>query len=78
MAGYNGSVSWGLQPLDLSGGSAMQDFSFNFRKRYLISANAPMRYEVRVYNAGMTEADEPSKGNFSSNKGDIVNVIFDL
>tara|TARA_R110000787_G_scaffold281605_2_gene393028 strand:- start:1593 stop:3317 length:1725 start_codon:yes stop_codon:yes gene_type:complete len=78
MAGYNGSVSWGLQPLDLSGGSAMQDFSFNFRKRYLISANAPMRYEVRVYNAGMTEADEPSKGNFSSNKGDIVNVIFDV
>jgi len=72
MATTNLTVGWGLQPQDVNGTGAMKTFSFNFRRKYLISANAPMRYQIRWYGDGLTEATEPSAA------GDVVNVVFDV
>ena len=75
MAGINGNVSWQIQPLDFSNSNLAGSFWSN-RGNYLKSVNDPLRYEVIWSSAGVTEATEPSAGNFSGGNGDVVNVIF--
>ena len=75
MAGINGNVSWQIQPLDFSNSNLAGSF-WSSRGNYLKSVNDPLRYEVLWSSAGVTEATEPSAGNFSGGNGDVVNVIF--
>ncbi len=75
MAGINGTVSWQIQPLDWFNSNLAGSF-WDYRSNYLKSVNDPLRYQVLWTSAGVTEGTEPSSGNFSSNSGDVVNVIF--
>lgn len=77
MAGINGNVKWGIVPTNVYS-SELREMSFTYRSNYLISANNPMRYQIIWNDSSVTEDVEPSPLNFSSNKGDIVNVIFDV
>jgi len=75
MAGINGTASWQIQPLDWNNSNLAGAF-WDYRSNYLKSVNDPLRYQVLWSSAGVTEGTEPSSGNFSSNNGDVVNVIF--
>lgn len=79
MAGINGSVDWGIVPVDWSG-SNLADMAQNYRSNYLVSVNNPMRYQIIWTSGNMSEDKEPTPLNYSigSDKGDIVNVIFDI
>tara|TARA_R100000655_G_scaffold66032_2_gene104439 strand:- start:970 stop:2739 length:1770 start_codon:yes stop_codon:yes gene_type:complete len=76
MAGYNGDVSWQIQPLDANNNSNLAGAFWGFRQNSLKSVNDPLRYQVMWSGSGVNEGVEPSAANFSNNKGDIVNVLF--
>ena len=75
MAGYNGEISWGIQPLDFDTSNLAGAFWEN-RDNYLKSVNDPLRYQIQWFNGSMRESQEPSADNFSSGNGDLVNVVF--
>ncbi len=80
MAIINGNIAWGIQPRD-STAAYGSDFSEAFgekRDNYLKSVNDPLRYEIRWFSGGMTEAQEPSASNWDSvtSAGDVVNIVF--
>tara|TARA_R110000737_G_scaffold266921_2_gene274496 strand:- start:47 stop:1813 length:1767 start_codon:yes stop_codon:yes gene_type:complete len=77
MAGINGSVEWGIVPLNWDG-TELATMAHNYRSNYLVSANNPIRYQI-IWNSGsMSEDKEPSPLNYSGSNGDVVNVIFDI
>ena len=77
MAKYKGSIFAGIQPLDYAG-SQLYEMSRTNRNNNLMSANKSLRYQV-MWN-GLNEGQSPSKTRFnaSSQKGDIINIIFDV
>ena len=77
MAKYKGTIIAGIQPLDYSG-SQLYEMSRTNRSNNLMSANKSLRYQI-MWN-GLNEGQAPNKNNFnpSSNKGDIINIIFDV
>jgi len=83
MAGYNGDLSWGIQPLD-SNTSNLAGAFWETRDNYLKSVNDPLRYQIQWFNgSSLTEEVEPSADNFTGlpssttvGNGDIVNVVF--
>jgi hypothetical protein len=84
MAGINGSVQWGIVPLQWSNSSQLANMAYNYRYNSLISANNPMRYQIIWTSGNMSEDKEPTIANAVVNaggtttSGDIVNVIFDI
>ena len=77
MAGVNGSVKWGIVPLEFSGSDLAGTF-FSVRGNYLKSANSPLRYQIVWTKAGLTEDDEPSAGSYSGSDGDVVYIKFNI
>ena len=77
MAKYKGTIIAGIQPLDYAG-SQLAQMSRTNRSNDLMSANKSLRYQV-MWN-GLNEGQAPNKNSFnpSSNKGDIINIIFDV
>jgi hypothetical protein len=77
MARYKGTIFAGIQPLDFSG-SQLEQMARTDRSNHLMSANKSLRYQV-MWN-GLNEGQAPSKNGFnaSSNKGEIINMIFDV
>ena len=77
MAKYKGTIIAGIQPYDTTG-SQLALMSRTDRFNNLMSANKSLRYQV-MWN-GLNEGQAPSKTRFnsSSNKGDIINIIFDV
>ena len=77
MAKYKGTIIAGIQPYDTTG-SQLALMSRTDRFNNLMSANKNLRYQV-MWN-GLNEGQAPSKTRFnsSSNKGDIINIIFDV
>jgi hypothetical protein len=73
MAGFNGTISAGIQPFD-NFSSNLGTMSYNWRANYLKSAHTQMRYQVMW--DGLNENQEPLASNFSSGDGDIINIIF--
>ena len=67
--GGNGSLSWGIVPLDWSS-SNLATMSYGYRSNYLKSTNDQLRYQIQWFYAGNNEGTEPV------NSGDLVNVIF--
>jgi len=78
MANYLGSLSWGIVPLNWDS-SNLATMSWNYRANYLKSANDQLRYQV-IWSGinGLNEGVEPSAGNYTGTKGDIVNAIFKI
>ena len=65
MAGYNGDLSWGIQPLD-SNTSNLAGAFWETRDNYLKSVNDPLRYQIQWFNgSSLTEEVEPSAANFT-------------
>ena len=75
MANYLGSLSWGIVPLNWST-TNLATMSWDYRSNYLKSANDQLRYQVQWTKANLNEGVEPSAGNYTGGKGDIVNAIF--
>lgn len=75
MANYLGSLSWGIVPLNYSN-SNLATMTWDYRSNYLKSANDQLRYQVQWTKYGLNEGVEPSAGNYTLGKGDIVNAIF--
>lgn len=74
MAGFNGTISAGIQPFDFDNSSNLAQMSYNWRANNLKSAHTQMRYQLMW--DGLNENEEPLASNFSSGDGDIINVIF--
>jgi len=74
MAGFNGTISAGIQPFDFDNSSNLATMSYNWRANNLKSAHTQMRYQL-IWD-GLNENQEPLASNFSSGDGDIINVIF--
>ena len=62
MAGINGTVSWGFQPLDWNNSNLAGSF-WDYRSNYLKSANDPLRYQDSMDRFGINEGTEPSAAN---------------
>ena len=83
MAGYNGDLSFGIQPLGFDGSNLSGTFDEN-KLNYLKSVNDPLRYQIQWFNGNSLKEDvEPSALNFTGlpssatvGNGDIVNVVF--
>lgn len=75
MANYLGQLSWGIVPLNWST-TNLATMSWDYRSNYLKSANDQLRYQVQWTKSGLNEGVEPSAGNYTGGKGDIVNAIF--
>ena len=76
MANYLGSLSWGIVPLNVDN-TNLATMSWDYRDNYLKSANDQLRYQVQWFNGNsVNEGVEPSAGNYTGGKGDIVNAIF--
>jgi len=76
MANYLGTLSWGIVPLNFDT-TNLATMSWDYRDNYLKSANDQLRYQVQWSKGNnINEGVEPSAGNFSGGKGDIVNAIF--
>ena len=75
MANYLGNLSWGIVPLNW-GTTNLATMSWDYRSNYLKSANDQLRYQVQWVKSGLNEGVEPSAGNYTGGKGDIVNAIF--
>jgi len=76
ITGINGTLDWGIQPIDYSG-SDLEGTFYERRSNYLKSANDPLRYQLQWTGvSGLTEAVEPSLDNYSSGNGDVVNITF--
>ena len=73
MAIARGTLSKTIQPY---GGTSdnLINLSWNWRANYMKSANTQMRYQIE-WN-GLDENQEPSKANFTSNAGDVINIVF--
>ena len=73
MADFNGQIYKEIQPF---GGntSNLANMSYGWRANYLKSASTNLRYQIS-WN-GLDENQEPSKANFSSGSGDVINIIF--
>ncbi len=67
--GGNGSLSWGIVPLNWNS-TNLATMSYGYRSNYLKSANDQLRYQIQWFYAGNNEGTEPV------NSGDLVNVIF--
>ena len=77
MAGVNGSVKWGIVPLDFTGSDLAGTF-FSSRSNYLKSANSPLRYQIVWSKAALQEDDEPSAAAYSGANGDVVYIKFNI
>jgi hypothetical protein len=80
MATVNGSLTWGIVPLEFAG-SPLPTMSYGFRSNYLKSANDSLRYQIQWFYGGINEQTEPSSANYiatGSGSGDCVNVIFKI
>ena len=77
MANYLGNLSWGIVPLNWST-TNLATMSWDYRSNYLKSANDQLRYQVQWTKSGLNEGVEPSAGNYTGGKGDIVNAIFKI
>jgi hypothetical protein len=77
MANYLGNLSWGIVPLNWTT-SNLATMSWDYRGNYLKSANDQLRYQVQWIKSGLNEGVEPSAGNYTGGKGDIVNAIFKI
>ena len=75
MANYLGNLSWGIVPLNWET-TNLATMSWDYRANYLKSANDQLRYQVQWTKSGLNEGVEPSAGNYTGGKGDIVNAIF--
>ena len=77
MAKYKGTIIAGIQPFDTIG-SQLAQMSRTDRSNHLMSANKSLRYQL-MWN-GLNEGQAPNKNSFNptSNKGDIINIIFDV
>ena len=75
MANYLGTLSWGIVPLNWDA-TNLATMSWDYRANFLKSANDQLRYQVQWVNSGLKEGVEPSAGNYTNGKGDIVNAIF--
>ena len=75
MAGINGTVSWGFQPLDWNNSNLAGSF-WDYRSNYLKSANDPLRYQVQWTDSGLMKEQSLLLLIDSSNNGDVVNVSF--
>lgn len=75
MANYLGNLSWGIVPLNWST-TNLGTMSWDYTANYLKSANDQLRYQVQWTKSGLNEGVEPSAGNYTGGKGDIVNAIF--
>ena len=42
MAGINGTIGWGFQPLEYN-----SKMSYDYRFNYLVSANSPLRFQLQ-------------------------------
>ena len=81
--GYNGTVSWGIVPLNWSGTNLTGAF-YDYRSNFLKSTHDPLRYQIQWMGvSGLNELTEPSKDNWTGSTptsgtgdGDIVNVVF--
>lgn len=73
MADFNGQIYTEIQPF-ASLSSNLANMSYNWRANYLKSASTNLRYQIS-WN-GLNENQEPSKANFSSGSGDVINIIF--
>ena len=73
MADFNGQIYKEIQPFATSS-SNLANMSYGWRANYLKSANTNLRYQIS-WN-GLNENQEPSKANFSSNSGDVINIVF--
>ena len=73
MADFNGQIYTEIQPF-ASISSNLANMSYNWRGNYLKSASTNLRYQIS-WN-GLNENQEPSKANFSSGSGDVINIIF--
>ena len=71
MAVLNGTVSWGIVPLD-SITSNLATMSWDLRGNYLKSANDQLRYQVQWIYSGINEGVEVG------NENNVVNVIFKI
>ena len=72
MAVLNGTVSWGIVPLNTSYGSNLATMSWDYRDNYLKSANDQLRYQVQWIYSGINEGVEVG------NENNVVNVIFKI
>jgi len=77
MATINGSVNWGIVPLNWHS-TNLGTMAWRYYENYLKSANDQLRYQVIWTNANLNEGIEPSAGNYSGGSGDIVNAIFTI
>lgn len=77
MATINGTISWGIEPSS-SSSSNFANMSWGYRGMNSTSCNLPIVYQIIWSNGTMRELSEPSKDNYVNNKGDIVNIIFDV
>ena len=75
MANYLGTLSWGIVPLNWDA-TNLATMSWDYRANFLKSANDQLRYQVQWVKSGLNEGVEPSAGNYTNGKGDIVNAIF--
>ena len=75
MANYLGTLSWGIVPYNFNS-SNLATMSWNFRGNSIKSANDQLRFQVQWMKDGLNEGVEPSAGNYTGGKGDIVNAIF--
>ena len=76
MANYLGTLSWEIVPLNWRT-TNLGTMSWDYTDNYLKSANDQLRYQVKWSKGNnINEGVEPSAGNFSGGKGDIVNAIF--
>jgi hypothetical protein len=73
MADFNGQIYKEIQPFG-SNSSNLANMSYGWRANYLKSASTNLRYQIS-WN-GLDENQEPSKANFSSGSGDVINIIF--
>ena len=79
MADVNGSVDWGIVPLDDNNSDLAGTF-WDDRGNYLKSANEPLRYQIVWVKSGLNEGIEPAAANYvvATAKGDVVYIKFDI
>lgn len=80
MATYNGTLAIFKDPNNTSDTSLNRQNEFLGSYSAIQSVNSPLIHSVLWTKASMTEQDEPLASNFvtSTQKGDVVNVIFDI
>ena len=69
MATINGSVNWGIVPLNWHS-TNLGTMAWRYYENYLKSANDQVRYQVQWMKSGLNEGTEPSAGNYTGGAGD--------